>query len=269
MPSHLITIYRRRAMTHLPDELFEGSKRKIGSVFTASGDIIRGLSFADQKKYLPELLGIDATDSQFTRAAKEFYLNFTIDVTPAGTDLEIGVDADGWPLNVLDYVRYKFILAHPYVAESEDAVDGNKRVQYYIHDSAKKLQEETVALSVRKESYKEFLKLTGTESRMDMVLLVYGLQPTTLTEAEKELELEALQEEDPARFLSIVKDKNLDTVAFINECLSKEVLRKVGNSILDGDVVIGNTDEEAILYLKDKQNSGVLTTLKAKLKAFA
>ena len=56
MSSHLITINRRPNATNLPIEVYNESKRKLGSVFTAGGDIIRGLTFAEQKQYLPEIL---------------------------------------------------------------------------------------------------------------------------------------------------------------------------------------------------------------------
>jgi hypothetical protein len=69
--------------------------------------------------------------------------------------------------------------------------------------------------------------------------------------------------------LEIVVDKNLELVSLINHCLTTEVLRKVGNSIVDGDVVLGDSMEEAVLFLKDKKNSNVMTALKARIKAFS
>ena len=86
---------------------------------------------------------------------------------------------------------------------------------------------------------------------------------------EKELQLEELQEDNPLYFIDICKDKDLALTALINEALSAEALRKVGNSILDGDITLGDSMEGAVLFLKDKKNSNVLTAIKAKLKAFA
>ena len=111
MSTHLVTILRRPNYTNLPDDVYAESKRKIGSVFTASGDIIRGLTFAEQKQYLPEIIGISPTDHEFGRACKDYYLNMTVEVPMGGLDLEVGLDDDGHPLNVIDYVKYKFVLA--------------------------------------------------------------------------------------------------------------------------------------------------------------
>ena len=268
MSTHLVTILRRPNYTNLPDDVYAESKRKIGSVFTASGDIIRGLTFAEQKQYLPEIIGISPTDHEFGRACKDYYLNMTVEVM-GGLDLEVGLDDDGHPLNVIDYVKYKFVLAHPHVAKDEDALTGNKRLKYYISDGRKELEQATADLVTRKSAYKEFIKLTDNEDRMNMVLHVYGYNPAKLTHDEKELQIEELQEDNPQYFIDICTDKNLEMTALINQALSLEALRRVGNSILDGDIVLGDSMEEAVIFLKDKKNSNVLTALKAKLKAFA
>lgn len=269
MSSHLITINRRPNNTNLPDEVYAESKRKIGSVYTASGDIIRGLTFAEQKQYLPEIIGISPADSEFSRQSREYYLNFTVEVPIGGVDLEIGVDEEGHPLNVLDYIRYKFVLAHPHVANNEEDLTGSQRIKYYVSDNRKELAQAKADLTVRKSAFKEFMKLTGSEERMNMVLHVYGYNPSKMTVDEKELQLEELQEDSPEYFIDICTDKNLEMTALINQLLSLEALRKVGNSILDGDITLGDSMEEAVLFLKDKKNSNVLTALKAKLKAFS
>lgn len=269
MSSHLITVNRRPNTTNLPDEVYAESKRKIGSVFTASGDIIRGLTFAEQKQYLPEIIGISPADVEFSRHAREYYLNFTVEVPAGGLDLEIGLDDEGHPLNVLDYIRYKFVLAHPHVANDEEGINGSKRIKYYVSDSRKELAQATADLTTRKAAFKEFMKLTGSEDRMNMVLHVYGYNPAKMTADEKELQLEEMQEDNPEYFIDICTDKNLEMTALVNQALSLEALRRVGNSILDGDITLGDSMEEAVVFLKDKKNSNVLTALKAKLKAFS
>ena len=269
MSSHLITINRRPNSTNLPNEIYTESKRKIGSVFTSGGDIIRGLTFAEQKQYLPEILGLSPSDPEFSRKCREYYLNLTVDIPMAGLDLEVGLDEEGHPLNVLDYIQYKFALAHPFVVSDEEQLTGSKRIQYYVSDGRKELEEASANLVIRKDAYKEFIKLTDNEDRMNMVLHVYSYNPGKMTKDEKELQLEELQEDNPLYFLDICKDKNLALTALINEALSAEALRKVGNSILDGDITLGDSMEAAVIFLKDKKNSNVLTAIKAKLKAFA
>lgn len=260
---------RRPNSTNLPDDIYTEAKRRIGSVFTGSGDIIRGLTFAEQKKLLPEILGIGPEDPSFSFNCKQFYLNLTVEVPMGGVDLEIGVDDEGHPLNIMDFVKYKFAKAHPYVVDEEADLSSSKKHQYYISDSRKELKEAKLGLDIRKTAYKEYIKLSDSEDRMDQVLFVYGYKPQQLKAEEKELQLEELLDDNPQYFLDVVKDRNLEMVALVNQCLSTEVLRKVGNTILDGDVSLGDTMEEAVVFLKDKKNSNVLTSIKAKLKAYA
>ena len=47
------------------------------------------------------------------------------------------------------------------------------------------------------------------------------------------------------------------------------VMRKIGNQIIFIDDVIGDTLENAVVYLRDKRNSSTLTILRAKLRELA
>ena len=71
------------------------------------------------------------------------------------------------------------------------------------------------------------------------------------------------------KFLKIAKDKNLEVKAEIEEMVTASVLRKIGNQIIFIDEVLGDTLDDAVVFLKDKKNSGTLTILRAKLKELA
>lgn len=269
MASRIITIKRRENTTNLPDHVYAESKRRIGSVFTKTGDIYSGLTFQEQKKFLPYILGVDASDPAFGKAVKNYFRNMTIEVPLEGTQLEAGTDESGEPLNVMDYVKYKFASTHPHVAGDEGDLSTSRGYKYYIYDEALELEEDYNELEYRKKAYKEFIKLTDNEKKMDMVVRLHLENPTKMSSKEKELFLEAMVEESPLNFYNIATSKTLELEAFIEECLTAEVLRKVGNSLLLGDEKLGDSMEEAVLFLKDKKNSSTLTTLKARVQQFA
>lgn len=269
MASRIITIKRRENTTNLPDHVYAESKRRIGSTFTKTGDVRTGLTFPEQKKLMPYILGVSPEDVNFGRAVKDYFRNMTIEVPLEGVQLEAGLDESGEPLNVMDYVKYKFAFAHPYVAGDEDQIGTNRSYKYYIYDEVQELEEDFQDLEIRKKAYKEFIKLVDNKKKSDMVIRLYLENPTKMDEKRKELFLEQMLEENPDYFFNTVTDKNLETRAFIEECLSLEVLRKVGNSILLGDEKLGDSMEEAILFLKDKKNSSTMTTLKARLQQYA
>ena len=54
--------------------------------------------------------------------------------------------------------------------------------------------------------------------------------------------------------------------AELEEMLSVEILRKIGNQIIYQDEILGDTLQDTVIFLNDKKNSGKLTTLRAKLK---
>ena len=100
-----VVIKRRGNATNLPDHVYAEAKRKIGSTFGPNGDLNTGLSFGEQKKFLPGIIGVDSKDVNFQKEVKKYFQNLTILVENTGTKLEIGLDQEGDPTNLMDYVR--------------------------------------------------------------------------------------------------------------------------------------------------------------------
>ena len=55
MSSRKVVLKRKANATNLPEHVYAEAKRKIGSTFSSNGDSQTGLSFAEQKKYMPPL----------------------------------------------------------------------------------------------------------------------------------------------------------------------------------------------------------------------
>ena len=260
-----VFIYRRPNTTNLPDDVYVEAKRRIGSVYTKGGDILKGLTIAEQKRWLPEVLGIAPTDAGWSKAARTFFANLTIDVPAEGVTLNISTDEEGNPINVMDYIKFRFASEHPHVSTDERSSKG----RYFISDPQK---EEAAAVSetrLRKDAYKQLILLSDDEAKAIQVLKAYGINTGGLTAAQIELELEDLLEENPNEFVRVCTDKNLETVSFIWDCIEHGVLRKSGNTFLFGDEVLGDDMEQAVRFLGSKKNSSMLLDIKAKLKAFS
>lgn len=267
MASRKIQLRKRKNFTKIPNDIYEGSKRKIGATLTRSGEINTGITLKEQKEWLPDLVGISADSNTFFTEVKKFYANLTIEV-PA--ELEIGKDEDGEFINKLDYLKYRFAVVNPSVAEDRAGADASARnnVLYYLHDTVKEKEERFSIMQLEKQAYKEFIKVSDNVATVSQILQVLGVDVRHLSKEDRELALEVAAKKDPVRFIEVVKDKNLETKAFVQDCLTAEVLRKVGNTILDGDFPLGTTMEEAVLYLKDKKHSDLFATLKARLSEF-
>ena len=97
-------------------------------------------------------------------------------------------------------------------------------------------------------------------------LLSNSTNPETLTKEELENLLYELKNSEPAKFLKFATDKHLELKAEIEEMVSVEILRKIGNQIIYIDEILGETMKDAVIQLTDKKNSGKLMELRAKLK---
>jgi len=127
--------------TRTPDDVKRLSTKKIGSVWTKNGDIYRGLTLQEEEYYLPSLVGLSPTDPGFRAATRKFWTDFTVvidadqldDKKFGGLDLEIGgsIGPDGkfQPINLMDWLKYKFITGgHPRVAATPQEVEEKERI---------------------------------------------------------------------------------------------------------------------------------------------
>lgn len=260
-----VFIYRRPNTTNLPDDVYTEAKRRIGSVYLKGGDILKGLTIAEQKKWLPEVLGMSPGEPGWNKVVNQFYANLTVDVPTEGVTLDISTDEEGNPINVMDYIKFRFCEKHPHVSTDEAGSKG----RYFISDPQKEKAAAVADTRQRKEAYKHLITLSDDVEKATLVLKAAGIRTQGLDEQAIELELEDLLEEDYSEFIRIATDKNLEKVALVWDCVEAGVLRKAGNTFLFGDEVLGDDMESAIRFLNAKKNSETLLNIKSKLKAFS
>ncbi len=266
MSEKIVYLLRRDNTTNLPDDVYVDAKRRVGSVFDKNGNLVKGLSLQEQKSILPHIIGMENNDPGWNNAVRRFYAEMSIEVPQKGVEFDISTEEDGRPNNPMDYVKFRFAINHPHVAEEEDKdINGTR---YYFFDPKQDEQERVAETRQRKDAYKNLILICEDEARMDVVMKANGESVTDLTKDQKELALEEMMEADPAEFIRIANDKDLETIALIKECLDCSVLRKSGNTYLYGDEVLGEDMEQTIRALKLKRNSGMLQDIKSKLQAF-
>ena len=152
-----VIIKRRPNATNLPEEVYSEAKRKIGSTFSMNGDTNTGLTFGEQKKYLPGVIGIDSSDVNFQKEVRKYFQDMSLTIENTGTKLEVGTDENGDPNNLLDYIRYKFALAHPYVAKDEQELYSNKNISILFMTLQLKKQNKLQVLKIEKKLIKHLL----------------------------------------------------------------------------------------------------------------
>lgn len=261
----------------MPEELDARSKKKLSSCFDSYGAIVRGLSDEEERKYLPRLLSIQPTSVDWDKKTREYWCNMSFVVAPAGgTALEKGLNDKGEPINLQEYIRYRFAMAHPKVAKTQAAFNSDPETMFYIYDPVEEKQVKYDALQVKKDAFTAFMKLTqgkNADLKVDAVLRVMVAQAGgsmsvlhSNDQAAKELALNSFMENSPVKFIQTCEDPNVETRAFVEECIEANALRREGKSILFIDTVIGATTEEAVHFLNDKRNSETRAILTAKVQ---
>ena len=277
--SQLVYIRRKPKVNNLLKEgEVEDPKHKIGSSYKQQA-INRGLTFDEEKLYLPSIIGISSTSEKWETATKEYWANISAYVpSDPGLELETGFafktkedmtkGINGIPINIPDYVLYRYCLGYSHVANTIDVIDDSPKIRFYIFDKEKEVQQNHDLFKQRKDAYKKFLEIIGDRNKVDEVLNVMGLVPENMDDRDKDLQLEAYAKDDPLTFITVVNDKNLGLKSFIESCLKSQKLTRIPNTetIQYGEEVIGYTMDETIAYLTNPRNSAKFTALKAQMQ---
>lgn len=261
-----IIIRRKEVLNHLPKEIRAGAKVKIGSIFVNRLPL-KGVEDKEEEKLLKELIDVPPTHNDWPKKTKDFWSSLSITVPFEGVELNIETTEDGTPINPIDYIKYKWVIKHRQVAMSEDEMKSSPEKRFYIYDPQKDLLKKNNKVQVKKEADKEFIKLTGNFDLMRALLRVLAKgNPDSLTNMEVENQLYDIKDSEPERFLKYCKDDTLELRSEILKMIEVGVLRQIGNQVIYQDETIGETTKDAIVYFKNKKNSGAVNAMRVQLK---
>ena len=267
--SKKIFLRRREVNNHLPKAVRAEAVMKLSSVYV-NRQPLKGVTPKEEKELMTEILDVSPEHVDWPRHSKQFWAEMTIPVGFTGVELEVGVKEDGSPISIMDYLKYKFAVKHPHVALTKEEMDKDSAKRFYIQDLTREDKVKNTKIQFNKDADREFIKLSGNPKNMKRVLrLLSNINPDRMTEEQIENSLYELKNSKTKEFLKIAKDKNLEIKAEIEEMVTASVLRKIGNQVIFIDEVLGETLDDAVVFLKDKKNSGTLTILRAKLKELA
>jgi hypothetical protein len=185
----------------------------------------------------------------------------------------------GRPINVHDYILYRYCLVYSVVALDVKYIDNSAKIRFYIVDASANLKINHSKLLVKKDATLAFAELLGDRDRVGFVLDVMKKQINAVqtankreykvtTEDEKDILLDAVVTAHPSKFLEVVKDENLVIKAFVEQCVNYDILRRIPHTdtIYYGDnTKIGNNLNEAVMFLKDEKNLETRQQIKARL----
>ena len=267
--SKKVYLRRQDLLGHLPKEVRAEAVTRLSSVYV-NRQPLKPFSIEEEKNYMLGILDVNPDHGDWPKHSKTFWAEMTIPVGFTGVELEIGKDEDGTPLSIMDYIKYRFALSHPYVAMSKTEMDTDGTKRFYIQDLARADKERNNEIQLKKDADKAFIKISSDQKSMARVLrLISNTNPDKMNSEQIENALYEIKDSKPKNFIRLATDKNLELKAEIEEMVTAGVLRRIGNQVIFIDEVLGDTLDNAIVHLKDKKNSGKLTILRAKLKELA
>lgn len=259
-------------------EYLSMAKVSVGSYFEKdSQKVASGLTFAEEELLLPTLIDYTKDDRDFRKKVKEFYTEIDTRVPPnTGIPLEIGleknnanpVSKDNMPLNLMDFIRYKHAVNHPWMAENKEEADSNSNKQYYIFDKSKTAAVSKVKNDERDAALGIYLQVKENLEKVDMMLTLLLEDPRKYPlPGDRVDKLHEFANKQPDKVIGIYKDENFETRYTIQTLVNTKIIQQLGLRYVGSDgKIIGNSLDETIFWFKDDMNSDQVALYKATMQ---
>ena len=182
----------------------------------------------------------------------------------------ITIPEDGLTLNIenpSDALAYKVLQADPNVAESLQALRTHATAEYVMTNEGAEAKVSNNKRNVIAKAYASFAKLTQAET-ID-ALYMFGKDALNMDFEVAQNRLGEILDENPAKFLDVIGDKLFKDKVWFMKLIKKGIVKKHGTGtgtnmpLYYEDIMLGNGLEEAITFVKDKENQVIFRGLKA------
>ena len=248
------------------EEIMGDPSRPIGA-YWKGGKTGTGLTYEEQRKFMPEIIFCDAEDKEFRKMCETYFHEINIKVDKEGTPLEVGVDEHGVPLNTIQYVYHKHCLDNPRIAKDKKTGLGNPLIKWYIEDPDMELNAEKETEAVKDKATQLYLTNKDNNKIVDMVLDLSGIKSI---ESKKLLDFKKLSASKPVEFIKLIEDKDILLRYMLSKAISQGVLKRIGTAIVwsESGESLGQTMDEVLVKLKDKSGVPEVNKIKASLKSY-
>lgn len=245
--------------------------KKVGSEWKkGTRDIIKGLSDEEELVYLPKLIGISPTSSEWNEKVLTFWADFGIEVPygDRGVELEVGfkeVAGKVTPISLDGYIKYNFCVENSMVATTDSEVANTFHFDFVLVDKAKVAIEEEEKFAIKKKVDRMYLKLITSTDQSDKNKIEWiietvggedgtGVSTLSMSQVQQEMEIERIKDRDLVKFQKIMEDTHLETKALIRKSVERGTIIQEGNSYFLDSKVIGASIKEAVGYLESAAN---------------
>ena len=262
-----VIIRRRQPQENLPKQVRAEAKKNLGSHFVGQLPL-NPLTETQTKKWMPGLIGLPSTHQDFPLKVREFWAEMSIKVPFEGAELDISIDDNKNPFNLLDYLKYLWAQQHITCAASEEEMRKDPRKTHYIFNPQKDVLEKNEVVQIGKRADKAYIKDMADEKKVnELARVLLNIDPSTLSPTEKENSLYTLKNADPKQYIEKSEDKNLPIKAEIIELVAAKIINKIGSQYYYEEQILGTTLKETVAFMRDEaRNSKLLLEMRAALK---
>lgn len=166
----------------------------------------------------------------------------------------------GTPLEISDYLIWRYCLNYSHVANNVDDVDKSGKIRFYLfsEDEARKKNEAKHEANLK--AMQLYLEVIKDEALVDNILYIDGKASDIKSPlSTKSMILKTIYEANPSKFINICSDTNLKIKASIEKLIVGNILRRLPNTQIivdstDSSVVIGNNIDDAIAFFNNEFN---------------
>lgn len=186
----------------------------------------------------------------------------------------------GEPINVSDYIFYRFCLVRTNIALDVKLIDNSAKIRFYLHDGGVSVKAEHDKMLSKRKATVLFANMIDDRDRIKAILAVMtkevqqvcmerGYDINMKNATEEDLILDAIITLYPNAFVTIAEDANLMVKAMIEKCINAGILRRMPHSdvIYFGDnTLLGNSIDEVVVFLAQEKNAEVKRQINARIK---
>ena len=183
------------------------------------------------------------------------------------------------PINVEDYLLWRYVLNYKHVANSIDDVNKSPNIRFYLHTEEEKERVKKQEFKTKQSAINRYIKFMETASKDDINDVLSILTPDSIIGITENTDLEDKQMQImefvtnyPNKFVNIVDDKNIKTKALVNRFIAFDILKQLPNSTVvveaaDPSITIGNNMDECVSFFLNEKNKVKVNELTAKYKS--
>jgi len=217
---------------------------------------------AEEKEYLERVTGLKL--SVYNDFFYDFFVTLRKDDSSNHFDLS----------DPMDYISYKILMATEEVAPDWESRNLDQVYKFAITREGEVKEEKKKGLDDKMEAFKMYGKIEDDHEKLLSVLRLVSNRAIAKSTKLKWLqaEVQTIVDEQPSKFLSVIKDSNFEIKSMLNKAIDAKVVIKEGNQYVtvDGLQLCKNgeiaTFDTAVRFLAEDKNQEVYHLIQARLE---